>query len=85
MRISDAAGGAKVRERCRGAVKFYNAAERWGFLVPSSAGPDVFVHGNDCADERKLFPGVRVSFIPDTGGRGKSPVAREVKIERVAP
>jgi CspA family cold shock protein len=47
-----------------GTVKFFNAERGFGFIIPDTGGPDVFVHIKSVVDEEveSLSKGQRVKF-----------------------
>jgi cold shock protein len=61
-----------------GVVKFFKDSGPWGFLCPTEAGPDFFVHAADVVDGVKLTTGDRVEFDPAEGKKG--PVAKRVRL-----
>lgn len=66
-----------------GVVKFFKADKGFGFIMPDSGEPDVFVHIS--AVERSglttLESGQRVSFETEPDRHGKGPKAVELQIE----
>ncbi|MBL6431724.1 MAG: cold-shock protein [Alphaproteobacteria bacterium] len=66
-----------------GVVKFFKADKGFGFIMPDSGEPDVFVHIS--AVERSglttLESGQRVTFETEPDRHGKGPKAVELQIE----
>lgn len=57
----------------KGKVKWYNFQKGYGFIVPDSGGPDLFVHVTALSDESDLpEPGDRVTFVEDKGRDGRA-------------
>lgn len=63
-------------ERLQGHIKWFNVLKGFGFIIPATSGPDVFVHvsGLDKQDFRqgeKVKEGLKVSYelSPDRIGR----------------
>ncbi|MFN8491242.1 MAG: cold shock domain-containing protein [Caldilineaceae bacterium] len=63
--------------RERGLVKWYNAQKRYGFITRRNA-PEIYVHGTELQDQRRLAPGDLVEFSLGTGDRG--PLAQAVQV-----
>ena len=62
-----------LADRTTGVVKWYNAEKKYGFLAPSSGGPDVFVHssGISASCHGTLQEGQAVEFDIVEVGQGK--------------
>lgn len=63
--------------RERGFVKWYNAQKRYGFITRRSA-PEIYVHGSELLDQRRLAPGDLVEFSVGASERG--PLAQVVQV-----
>ena len=63
--------------RERGFVKWYNAQKRYGFITRRSA-PEIYVHGSELLDQRRLAPGDLVEFSVGASERG--PLAEVVQV-----
>lgn len=61
-----------------GTCKWFNASKGFGFIVPDSAGQDIFVHASALRPGESLSEGDRVSFEIGSN-KGKS-CAINVKI-----
>jgi cold shock protein len=62
----------------QGTVKFYNAAKGFGFIKPSGAGEDLFVHSSGLIDEIKEND--VVEYQEERGKKGMNAV--KVKVVR---
>lgn len=60
-----------------GRVKFFNDKRGFGFIVPDTAGPDVFVHVSAVEESGLTFlrEGQRVQYDVEPDRRGKGPKA----------
>jgi len=67
----------------KGTVIFFSDAKGWGFLRPSSGGPDIFVHHTSINQEgyRSLKAEDLVSYDEEIGPKGK-PQATNVTVIR---
>jgi CspA family cold shock protein len=62
-----------------GTVKFFNADKGYGFIVPDSGAPDLFVHISQVHDTiETLRKGERVKFTEGVSERNKKPEAKDV-------
>jgi CspA family cold shock protein len=61
-----------------GTVKWFNDAKGYGFITPSDAGKDFFVHHSAIAGDgfKTLTEGAKVEFEPAEGQKG--PEAKNV-------
>jgi len=59
-----------------GVVKFYNSAKGFGFIKPSDAGADVFVHQSGLIDE--IRENDRVKYEVEQGRKGMNAVNVEL-------
>jgi CspA family cold shock protein len=69
-----------------GTVKMFKTDRGYGFIVPHSAGPDVFVHARQllrCGGE--LAVGDRVEYELSTSERNGKVEARDVRLLTDAP
>lgn len=55
-----------------GTVKFFNESKGFGFIKPSDAGDDVFVHSSGLIDE--IRENDRVEFDMERGKKGMNAV-----------
>ena len=59
----------------KGLVKWFDKTKGFGFIVPESGGPDVFVHYSDITgtdgEYKTLIDGQHVEYDETTGDRGK--------------
>ena len=55
-----------------GTVKFFNESKGFGFIKPSDAGEDVFVHSSGLIDE--IRENDRVEFDMERGKKGMNAV-----------
>ncbi len=63
----------------QGTVKWFDPVKRFGFIIPSESGRDVFVHADDILNPLKsLDGGMRVEFEVIQAERG--PQAKDVRI-----
>ena len=63
--------------RERGMVKWYNVQKRYGFITRRNA-PEIYVHGTELQEQRRLAPGDLVEFSVGSGDRG--PLAQAVQV-----
>lgn len=78
---AQAARPAVTSDGADGTVSWYDEDKGFGFIVPESGGPDVFVHVRALAhDLPVLMEGDRVTF--DTVAGEKGPQARDVRLAR---
>ena len=61
-----------------GTVKFFNSAKGFGFITPSSGGPDIFVHVSGLSDE--IRENDKVTYEVENGKKGLNAI--NVKIAR---
>jgi len=61
-----------------GTIKWFNAAECYGFIVPDEPGPDVFVHQSQIVSGRVPREGQKVRYEVKTSPKG--PLATCVEI-----
>ena len=63
-----------------GTVKWFDDSKGYGFISPSEAGKDLFVHHSAIAGDgfKSLPEGAKVSFEPREGQKG--PEATEVSV-----
>ena len=66
---------AEPRER--GIVKWYNAHKRYGFIT-RRRDPELYMHGSQLQDQRRLFPGDLVEFRIGANERG--PAAQDIQV-----
>ncbi len=71
-----------VESRERGLVKWYNAHKRYGFITRRH-DPELYMHGSQLQDQRRLFPGDLVEFRIGANERG--PVAQDIQVLERAP
>lgn len=59
-----------------GKVKFFNETKGFGFIIPDSGGPDVFVHHTDIKTEgyRTLATDQKVTFEIEQAAKGQKAV-----------
>lgn len=62
----------------QGIVKFYNEAKGFGFIKPSGAGSDIFVHSTGLID--KIKENDKVEYEEEQGKKGLNAV--KVKLAR---
>ena len=62
----------------QGVVKFYNEAKGFGFIKPSDAGEDIFVHSSGLTDNIKEND--KVEYQAERGKKGMNAV--NVKVLR---
>lgn len=75
------AGGQPASDGADGTVSWYDEDRGFGFIVPGSGGPDVFVHARELAEGLPvLVEGDRVTYDVVMGERG--PQARDVRLAR---
>ncbi len=75
------AAGQAASDGADGTVSWYDEDRGFGFIVPGSGGPDVFVHARELADGLPvLVEGDRVTYDVVMGERG--PQARDVRLAR---
>jgi CspA family cold shock protein len=55
-----------------GTVKFFNETKGFGFIMPTSGGPEVFVHVSGLVD--KVAQNDHVSYEVQDGNKGKNAV-----------
>jgi len=55
-----------------GTVKFFNETKGFGFIVPATGGPEVFVHVTGLID--KITQNDRVTYEVQDGKKGKNAV-----------
>jgi CspA family cold shock protein len=69
-----------------GVVKFWDDLKGFGFIAPSSYGPDVFVHRTALqrAGIESLQSGDRISFETKIDRHGKAPSATNLTLLRDA-
>lgn len=65
----------------KGKVKFINETKGFGFIKPSGAGEDIFVHSSGILDD--IYENDRVEFDVQQGKRGLSAV--NVKVLKKQP
>eukprot|EP00959_Pyramimonas_sp_CCMP1952_P311643 6522017-Pyramimonas_sp.AAC.1 len=63
-----------LRERVCGRVKKYNDKERWGIIVPSDGGKDIFIHASNVTGP-SLSAGAEVTYEVDWDDRRGRPQA----------
>ena len=63
--------------RERGMVKWYNVQKRYGFITRRNAS-EIYVHGTELQDQRRLAPGDLVEFSVGNSDRG--PLAQAVAV-----
>lgn len=70
-----------MSNRQTGTVKWFNESKGFGFITPSSGGPDLFVHFSAIQGSgfKTLAEGQAVSYVAGQGKKG--PQAEEVKAE----
>jgi cold shock protein len=56
----------------QGTVKFYNVAKGFGFIKPSGAGEDIFVHSSGLIDQIKEND--KVEYDQERGKKGMNAV-----------
>ncbi|MEV0642499.1 cold shock domain-containing protein [Streptomyces sp. NPDC050619] len=62
-----------------GKVLRFDEVRGYGFIAPSEAGEDVFMHANDLLDEKYLYhEGSEVEFFMEMGEKG--PKASEIRL-----
>lgn len=61
-----------------GTVKFYNSTKGYGFIKPSNAGADIFVHQSGLVDE--IRENDKVTYEVEQGKKGLNAV--NVKVVR---
>jgi CspA family cold shock protein len=66
---------ADLRER--GLVKWYNAQKRYGFIT-RRRDPELYMHGSQLQDQRRLFPGDLVEF--SVGANERGPAAQAIQV-----
>jgi len=71
-----APAGSNVQ--AQGTVKWWNAAEGFGFITPTGGGPDVFVHVSVVPPPGNLTSGQRVVFEVAEGPHG--PMATSLQL-----
>ena len=55
----------------RGTVKWYDESKRFGFILPSDGGPDIFVHRTGIRNpDRRLTEGQQVEFETEQNEKG---------------
>ena len=63
----------------QGTVKWFDPVKRFGFIIPSESGGDVFVHADDILiPSKSLDGGMRVEFEVIQAEKG--PQAKDVRI-----
>ena len=69
----------------QGTIKKLVSDKGFGFISPSSGGPDIFFHVSSVQGSTQydnLYEGQAVSYeVEDGGGRGKGPRASSVRAE----
>lgn len=55
-----------------GTVKFFNESKGFGFIVPSSGGPEIFVHSSGLID--RIRENDKVNFETEQGKKGLNAV-----------
>lgn len=70
-----------MSNRQSGTVKWFNDSKGFGFIAPSSGGPDLFVHFKSIQGDgfKSLKEGQKVSFVAKEGPKGMQ--AEEVNKE----
>ncbi len=61
----------------RGLVKWYNAQKRYGFITRRH-DPELYIHGSQLQDQRRLLPGDLVEF--SIGANERGPAAQVVQV-----
>ena len=69
------------RERVCGRVKKYNDKERWGIIVPSGGGKDIFIHASNVSGP-SLSAGAEVTYEVDWDDRRGRPQAVACRLDR---
>jgi cold shock protein len=60
----------------QGTVKFYNEAKGFGFIKPSDAGEDIFVHSSGLIDKIRMND--KVEYEQEKGKKGMNAVKVKV-------
>ncbi|CAN5695415.1 hypothetical protein BH10CHL1_BH10CHL1_24410 [soil metagenome] len=71
-----------AESRERGLVKWYNAHKRYGFITRRH-DPELYMHGSQLQDQRRLFPGDLVEF--SLGANERGPAAQNIQVLERAP
>ncbi|HEX5265723.1 MAG TPA: cold-shock protein [Acidimicrobiales bacterium] len=60
-----------------GAVRWFNSAKGYGFIIPDDGGKDVFVHHSAVKDSGnpELTEGQRVHFESESGAKGRHAIS----------
>ncbi len=64
-------------DRERGLVKWYNQRKRYGFIARAE-GNDLFAHGSEVQERKRLHPGDLVEF--SVGHTDRGPAAQEIQL-----
>ncbi|KAG8070597.1 hypothetical protein GUJ93_ZPchr0006g43766 [Zizania palustris] len=69
-----AGGEAKMSERVKGTVKWFNTTKGFGFITPEDGGEDLFVHQSSLMSDgyRSLNEGDAVEFAIGSGDDGRT-------------
>jgi len=69
-----------------GTVKWYDPDKGYGFIMPDSGGPELFVHRSSIEmRDGRLMDGQRVEFRTKAASNGKGPRAERVRFTLIPP
>ena len=61
-----------------GTVKWFNADERYGFILPDEPGPEIFVHQSQILSGQPLREGQEVRYEVQTSPKGPLAICVEI-------